>query len=39
VVYLFFDRIGRKYLRTKESDEEFRQHAHAAEHAQHVAGD
>ncbi len=31
VVYLFFDRIGRKYLHTKEADEEFRAHAHAGE--------
>jgi multidrug efflux pump len=38
VVYLFFDRIGRKYLHTKESDEEFRQHAHEGVHA-HAAGD
>jgi multidrug efflux pump len=29
VVYLFFDRIGRKYLHTKEADEEFREHEHA----------
>ena len=29
VVYLFFDRIGRKYLHTKEADEEFRAHEHA----------
>jgi len=28
VVYLFFDRIGRKYLHTKEADEEFRAHEH-----------
>jgi multidrug efflux pump len=28
VVYLFFDRIGRKYLHTKEADEEFRSHDH-----------
>jgi multidrug efflux pump len=39
VVYLFFDRIGRKYLHTKEADEEFRSHAQASEHPQHVAGD
>ena len=26
VVYLFFDRIGRKYLHTQEADEEFRTH-------------
>jgi multidrug efflux pump len=29
VVYLFFDRIGRKYLHTKEADEEYRAHEHA----------
>jgi len=29
VVYLFFDRIGRKYLRTQEADAEFREHEHA----------
>jgi multidrug efflux pump len=29
VVYLFFDRIGRKYLHTKEADAEFREHEHA----------
>ena len=29
VVYLFFDRIGRKYLRTAEADAEFREHEHA----------
>ena len=28
VVYLFFDRIGRKYLHTKEADDEFRAHEH-----------
>jgi multidrug efflux pump len=38
VVYLFFDRIGRRYLHTKEADEEFRQHVHDGEHI-HVAGD
>ncbi len=38
VVYLFFDRIGRKYLHTKEADEEFRQHVHENE-AVHAAGD
>jgi len=31
VVYLFFDRIGRKYLRTKESDAEIRVHAISAD--------
>jgi multidrug efflux pump len=29
VVYLFFDRIGRKYLHTLEADAEFREHEHA----------
>jgi multidrug efflux pump len=29
VVYLFFDRIGRKYLHTREADAEFREHEHA----------
>jgi multidrug efflux pump len=32
VVYLFFDRIGRKYLHTKQADEEFLQHKHESEH-------
>jgi multidrug efflux pump len=31
VVYLFFDRIGRKYLHTKEADEELREHAVSAD--------
>ncbi|WP_263367727.1 multidrug efflux RND transporter permease subunit [Edaphobacter bradus] len=30
VVYLFFDRIGRRYLHTKEADREFRRHEHEA---------
>ena len=38
VVYLFFDRIGRRYLHTKEADEEFRMHEHEGEHV-HAAGD
>ena len=29
VVYLFFDRIGRRYLHTQEADAEFRAHEHA----------
>ncbi len=29
VVYLFFDRIGRRYLHTAEADAELREHAHA----------
>jgi multidrug efflux pump len=28
VVYLFFDRIGRKYLHTQEAEAEFREHEH-----------
>ena len=40
VVYLFFDRIGRKYLQTKEADEEFRAHEHENEREHvHAAGD
>ena len=42
VVYLFFDRIGRKYLHTKEADDEFRRHEHEHEHPSHAvaaAGD
>ena len=39
VVYLFFDRIGRKYLHTQEADEEFRRHEHEAEQPISVAGD
>ena len=38
VVYLFFDRIGRKYLHTQEADEELRAHAHEGE-AVHASGD
>ena len=29
VVYLFFDRIGRKYLNTQKADAEFREHEHS----------
>jgi multidrug efflux pump len=36
VVYLFFDRIGRKYLHTAEADAEMREHEREYEHA---AGD
>jgi len=39
VVYLFFDRLGRKYLHTDEADREFHEHAHAGEHAPEAAGD
>ena len=37
VVYLFFDRIGRKYLHTQDADEAFREHAH--DNRVHAAGD
>ena len=33
VVYLFFDRIGRKYLGTDKADEEFYEHTHRGKHA------
>ena len=42
VVYLFFDRIGRKYLGTAEADEELYEHTHGGQHApgyQPAAGD
>jgi len=39
VVYLFFDRIGRKYLGTKEADEELRSHEHGGEYPSPAAGD
>ena len=45
VVYLFFDRIGRKYLHTAEADEELYEHTHGGKHKpaghepQPVAGD
>jgi multidrug efflux pump len=43
VVYLFFDRIGRKYLHTAKADEELYEHTHGGEHQPHdphpVAGD
>jgi multidrug efflux pump len=32
VVYLFFDRIGRKYLGTARADEEFYEHTHGGKH-------
>jgi multidrug efflux pump len=32
VVYLFFDRIGRKYLGTAKADEEFYEHTHGGKH-------
>jgi multidrug efflux pump len=37
VVYLFFDRIGRKYLKTAEADAEFRAHEHSGVPA-HASG-
>jgi multidrug efflux pump len=33
VVYLFFDRIGRKYLGTAKADEELYEHTHGGKHA------
>ncbi|MDE1163461.1 MAG: efflux RND transporter permease subunit [Acidobacteriaceae bacterium] len=43
VVYLFFDRIGRKYLGTAKADEELYEHSHGGqhrpEHPQTAAGD
>ncbi len=38
VVYLFFDRIGRRYLGTQEADREFEKHRHESE-PEYVAGD
>jgi multidrug efflux pump len=32
VVYLFFDRIGRKYLGTAKADEELYEHTHGGKH-------
>jgi multidrug efflux pump len=32
VVYLFFDRIGRRYLHTAEADEELYEHTHGGKH-------
>jgi multidrug efflux pump len=32
VVYLFFDRIGRKYLGTEKTDEELYEHTHGGQH-------
>ena len=40
VVYLFFDRIGRKYLHTAEADAELYERTHEGKHAPvHAAGD
>ena len=38
VVYLFFDRIGRKYLGTAEADKEYEAHLHEDDH-HYAAGD
>ena len=38
VVYLFFDRIGRKYLHTEEADRELQKHLHEGE-PQYASGD
>ena len=38
VVYLFFDRIGRKYFHTDEADREFEKHLHEGE-PNYAAGD
>jgi multidrug efflux pump len=35
VVYLFFDRIGRKYLHTQQADEEMYEHTHGGKHMPH----
>jgi multidrug efflux pump len=40
VVYLFFDRLGRKYLKTGEANDELYEHTHGGQHRpQHAAGD
>ena len=39
VVYLFFDKIGRKYLHTQEADEEMRRHELEDHAPATVAGD
>ncbi len=44
VVYLFFDRVGRKYLGTAKTDEELYEHTHGGQHRpshepQHAHGD
>ncbi len=38
VVYLFFDRIGRRYFGTEKADQEFQQHAHEQQ-PHYAAGD
>jgi multidrug efflux pump len=35
VVYLFFDRVGRKYLGTAKADEELYEHTHGGQHMPH----
>ena len=40
VVYLFFDRLGRKYLKTGRANEELYEHTHGGQHRpQHAVGD
>ena len=40
VVYLFFDRLGRKYLKTGKADNELYEHTHGDQHRpQHAVGD
>jgi multidrug efflux pump len=40
VVYLFFDRVGRKYLKTGNADAELYEHTHGGQHRpQHAVGD
>ena len=40
VVYLFFDRVGRKYLKTGNADAELYEHTHRGQHRpQHAVGD
>ena len=39
VVYLFFDRIGRKYFKTEEADAEFRRREQEQQHHVTVGGD
>ena len=38
VVYLFFDRIGRKYLGTAKADEEYYEHTHEGKHREAHVG-
>ena len=40
VVYLFFDRLGRRYLKTGKADNELYEHTHGGQHRpQHAVGD